>query len=63
MDKIWIRKCSSFEEEAEADREFWERMTGQERVEALEEMRQESWKVTGERVEGLRRVARVVECP
>jgi hypothetical protein len=59
----WVRKCSSFEEEARADREFWAQMTGRERVEALEDLRREAWKVTGERLEGLRRVARVLERP
>jgi hypothetical protein len=59
--KLWVRKGASFEEEAEADREFWVQLSGRERVEALEEMRRESWKVTGERIERLRRVARVVE--
>jgi hypothetical protein len=58
---LWIRKCSSFEEEAEADREFWSSMTGDERVEALEELRHQAWKVTGERIEGLRRTVRVLQ--
>jgi hypothetical protein len=61
MQDVWFRKCDSFEEEEEADREFWEQMTGRERVEALEELRREAWKITGERFEGLRRVARVLE--
>lgn len=60
---IWLRKCGSFAEDAEADREFWSRMTGVERVEALEELRREAWKVTGERLEGLRRTVRVLERP
>ncbi len=51
---LWIRKCSSFEEEADADREFWSSLTGDERVEALEELRRQAWKITGERIEGLR---------
>jgi hypothetical protein len=63
MQEIWLRKGSSFEEEVEADREFWAQMTGRQRVEALEEMRQEAWKVTGERLERLRRVVRIVERP
>jgi hypothetical protein len=49
---LWVRKCSSFEEEEQADREFWAQMTGDERVEALEDLRRQAWKVTGERVEG-----------
>jgi hypothetical protein len=56
---LWVRKCSSFEEEEQADREFWAQMTGDERVEALEDLRRQAWKVTGERIEGLRRVVRV----
>jgi hypothetical protein len=60
---LWILKCSSFEEEAEADREFWSSMTGDERVEALEELRRQAWKVTGERIEGLRRTVRVLQRP
>jgi hypothetical protein len=59
----WLRKCGSFAEEARADREFWSRMTGEERVEALEELRREAWKVTGERLEGIRRAVHVLERP
>jgi predicted Fe-S protein YdhL (DUF1289 family) len=44
MEKVWFRKCSSFEEEEEADREFWAQMTGDERVEVLEQMRQEAYR-------------------
>lgn len=60
---LWVRKCSSFEEEEQADREFWAQMSGDERVEALEDLRRQAWKVTGERIEGLRRVVRVLERP
>jgi len=60
MEKVWLRKCASFEEEEEADREFWAQMTGDERVEALEQMRQDAWMITGERLEGLRRTVRVL---
>jgi hypothetical protein len=63
VEKVWCRKGSSFDEEAQADRDFWLQMTGRERVEALEEMRKEAWKAGGERFEGLRRVARVVKLP
>jgi hypothetical protein len=57
----WVRKCTSFEEEALADRAFWAQLSPDERVEALEDLRRESWKVTGEPFERLRRVARVLE--
>jgi hypothetical protein len=63
MEKVWLRKCTSFEEEEEADREFWGQMTGDERVEALEQMRRDAWKITGERLEGLRRTFRVLQRP
>lgn len=63
MKELWVRKCASFEEAEEADREFWAQMTGDERVEALEMLRAEAWKVTGERIEGLRRVVRVLDGP
>jgi hypothetical protein len=58
--EVWVRKCNSFEEEARADREYWARMTGEERVEALEELRREAWKVTGEPLRGLRRAVHVL---
>jgi hypothetical protein len=60
MKKLWVRKGGSFEEETEADREFWEQMTGAERLEALEELQREVWGLD-EASERLRRVARVVE--
>jgi hypothetical protein len=60
---VWVRRCNSFAEEARADREFWAAMTGDERVEALEDLRHSAWKVTGERLEGLRRAARVLQRP
>jgi hypothetical protein len=59
----WVRKCGSFAEEARADREFWASMTGDQRVAALEELRQEAWKVTGEPLQGLRRTVRILERP
>ncbi|HBL27830.1 MAG TPA: hypothetical protein DD490_13410 [Acidobacteria bacterium] len=61
MQDIWLRKCSSFEEEEEADREFWAQMTGNERVQVLEQMRRDAWKVTGERPQGIRKVARILQ--
>lgn len=60
---VWVRKGVSFEEEEAADREFWAQMTGRERVEALEEMRRDAWKIKGERLKRLRRVVRIVERP
>ncbi len=61
--EFWLRVCNSFAEEAQADREYWARMTPQQRVEIAEEMRQNGWKITGGRVEGFRRVLEVLERP
>lgn len=61
MDKIWVRKGESFEEEVEANREFWERMTGQERVQVVLDMLDEAWRVGG--CKKFERVAQVVEWP
>jgi hypothetical protein len=61
MDKIWIRRCSSPAEADAADREFWAQLTGDQRVEALEQMRRDAWKVTGERLPGLQRAVRIID--
>lgn len=61
MMKLWVRKCSSFEEEAEADRDFWRSMTPDERVAVVEEMRLASLEGEDEDVRRLRRVVRIVE--
>jgi len=58
--KIWFRKGNSFDEEARADREFWQQTTAIERLKALEELRHEAWGAEGS-AERLRRVARIVK--
>ncbi len=58
--RIWIRKCSSFEEENRADREFWQRMTPNERVAVVEQLRDEWWEHHGDGEPGLRRAVRVL---
>jgi hypothetical protein len=55
--KRWVRVCRSFEEAEDADLEFWLAMTGEERVWALEELREE---LLGANQQRLRRTARVV---
>lgn len=39
--KPWLRICESFEEEAEADREYWQQFSPTERVALIEQMRHE----------------------
>jgi hypothetical protein len=57
---IWVRRCRSFEEEAEADREFWARLSPEERVGAVEQMRLEGGDDSDEDESGLRRTVRIV---
>ena len=46
---MWLRVCNSFEEEAAADREYWLRFSGDERVALIAGMREEWARWTGER--------------
>lgn len=39
MREVWFRKCSSFEEEAEADREYWAQFSPDEKVALIEELK------------------------
>jgi hypothetical protein len=59
MKHLWVRK-GTLEEEAEADRQFWQQTTGLERLEALAELQREIW---GDHAtsQGLHRIARIVE--
>jgi hypothetical protein len=61
--EIWVRKCSSFEEERQADREFWATMTGDARVSAVDELRAEWATTSGHGHEGLRRTVRRIQRP
>lgn len=54
---LWLRRATSFDEESEADSEFWLTMTPDERVAVLEQMRQE-WIEEHGGDEGLRRTVR-----
>jgi len=40
--QIWFRKCASWEEEAEADREYWAQFTANEKVALIEDLKRES---------------------
>lgn len=60
MDKVWVRKEFSSEEEEEAYQEHWGRMTGQERVQVVLDMLEEAWRAAGE--PEFAKVVRVVHC-
>ena len=57
--EIWVRKCSSFEEERQADREFWAQLTPNDRVGVVEELR-EHWARTHGTEQDLGRIRRCV---
>jgi hypothetical protein len=47
MTTLWLRRCASFAEEAEADRDYWSRFTPDERVALIANLRQE-WNTMNE---------------
>ena len=44
---VWLRRCASFTEEAEADREYWSYFTPDERVGLIADLRQEWRRMNG----------------
>ena len=46
--KPWLRICASFDEEAEADREYWQQFSAEERVALIDQMRHEWAAMTNE---------------
>ena len=60
MDKVWLRRCASYAEEAEADAEFWEQLGADGRVAVTEQMRREHSQADEPNEPGLRRVVRVL---
>ncbi len=60
---IWIRKCVSFAEDRQADREFWAAMTPDQRVAVVEQLRKDWALISGHPEERLRRTARVLDGP
>jgi hypothetical protein len=61
--QVWVRKCASFDEDRDADREFWARMTPAERIAAVDELRAQWASMSGHGHEGLRRAVRMLERP
>jgi hypothetical protein len=55
--EIWLRRPTTFEDEGEADADFWAAVSPDERVAILERMRQE-WIEEHGGDEGLRRTVR-----
>ncbi len=59
--EIWVRKCASFEEEGRADREYWRAMSPDQRVDVVEQLREEWWRRHGDGEPRLRRSVRMLE--
>ena len=45
--KVWLRVCKSWEEEAAADREYWDQFTGDDRVAMIKDLHGEWERVNG----------------
>ncbi len=48
---VWLRKCASFEEEAIADRQYWQQFSPDERVAQIEDLLSEWSRIKGDAVE------------
>jgi len=46
--ELWFRKCASFEEEAEADREYWAQFSPDEKVALIEDLKREQAMISNE---------------
>jgi hypothetical protein len=57
---FWFRLLKSFENDARAEAEFWAKMTPDERVGVVEELRAEWWELNGMTAEGFRRTIEVL---
>jgi hypothetical protein len=60
---VWVRKCASFEEDRQADREFWSALAPDDRVALVEQIRRDWTKISGHPFERLRRTVRVLQRP
>ena len=63
MADVWIRKLGSFEDASRADREFWQSVSPDARVAAVEDLRRQWARLQGANDEGLRRTVRVLPAP
>ena len=51
----------SFEEAEKAETEYWKTLSGDKKLEVLEELRSKYWALTHERKPGFQRVYRIIE--
>jgi len=65
MKKIWINKADSFKKAEEFDQEYYQKMTPEERLDIMQYLREEHFKIKGKaKLNGrarLRRIAKVIK--
>jgi len=61
MRNIVVRRFASFEEEQNADREYWATVPPDDRVAMVEQLRRDWATISGQTEERLRRVLRVLD--
>ncbi|MFH1564085.1 MAG: hypothetical protein ABIF11_11830 [Nitrospirota bacterium] len=60
MEKIWVNKADSFKEAEEFDRNYYLKMTGRERLETVQFLRESYYKLIGTKNEDRKRLRRVI---
>jgi hypothetical protein len=58
--ETWMRKCLGLEEETEADIEYWQQITGEERVAHTIALVEEVARLSGQPCQGIAKVIRVI---
>lgn len=61
MKKIWIHRANSFEEAEEFDLEYYLEMSGEERLNTLQYLREMYFKIRGKRNACRKRLRRVIK--
>jgi len=62
--KIWVNKAYSFLEAEQFDEQYYQAMSGYERIETMQFLREQYYKIKGTKNEarkGLRRVIRIIQ--
>ncbi|MDI6735533.1 MAG: hypothetical protein QME42_04980 [bacterium] len=60
MEKIWVNKADSFADAERFDRDYYLKMTNEERLETVQFLRESYYKLTGTKNEDRKRLRRVI---
>ena len=60
MERV-ARKFNSFDEAEAAEIEYWKNLSGEKKLEILEELRSIYWSLKNEKIRGFQRVYKVIE--